>query len=134
MTTTPTVLADSLAKRARAVEITSAEQSQPTADRILVLPAPEETKRGGIHIPDNGREKPQRGVVVRTGPGRQCPGGCGALVPMEVKEGDTVLYGKYAGTDRTIDNTQFIIMREEEVLGIVRPKQEPQLPADAAVN
>jgi len=78
-----------------------------------VKPAPAEEKTaGGIIIPDTAKEKPQRGVVIAAGPGKKDE-------PMSVKAGDTVLYGKYAGTEIQIDNDDLLIMRESDILAIV---------------
>ena len=78
----------------------------PLHDRVIVKPAPAEEKTaGGIIIPDTAKEKPQRGTVVAAGPGKKDE-------PMTVKSGDTVLYGKYAGTEIAIDGADLLIMRE----------------------
>ena len=91
---------------------------RPLADRILVRRIEEqETKRGGIIIPDTAKEKPQEGEVIAVGPGRLTDDG--KRVAMEVKKGDRVLIGKYSGTDVKIDGIEFIILREEDVLGIL---------------
>ena len=91
---------------------------RPLADRILVRRIEEqETKRGGIIIPDTAKEKPQEGEVIAVGPGRLTEDG--KRIAMEVKKGDRVLIGKYSGTDVKIDGTEFIILREEDVLGIL---------------
>ncbi|WP_448529787.1 co-chaperone GroES [Raineya sp.] len=85
----------------------------PLADRVLVEPAEAETKTAsGIIIPDNAKEKPQRGVVVAVGKGKKDE-------PMTVKEGDTVLYGKYAGTEITVDGKEYLIMRESDIFAIL---------------
>ncbi len=85
----------------------------PLHDRVIVKPAAAETKTaGGIIIPDTAKEKPQRGSVVAAGPGKKDE-------PVTVKPGDTVLYGKYAGTEITIDGEDLIIMRESDILAIV---------------
>lgn len=85
----------------------------PLADRVVVEPAEAETKTAaGIIIPDNAKEKPQRGVVVAVGKGKKDE-------PMTVKEGDTVLYGKYAGTEITIDGKEYLIMRESDIFAIL---------------
>lgn len=85
----------------------------PLHDRVIVKPAAAETKTaGGIIIPDTAKEKPQRGVVVAAGPGKKDE-------PVTVKNGDTVLYGKYAGTEITVDGEDLIIMRESDILAIV---------------
>ena len=95
---------------------TSAKVS-PLADRVVVR-ALEETEqmRGGLYIPDTAKEKPQQGEIVAVGPGRFEKD---KRVPMDVKVGDKVLYGKYSGTEVTIDNTQMLILRESDILAIV---------------
>jgi chaperonin GroES len=88
-------------------------QIKPLADRVVVLPAPAEQKtKSGIIIPDTAKEKPQNGVVVATGPGKKDE-------PNTVKVGDNVLYGKYSGTEVTIDGQEYLIMRESDILAIV---------------
>jgi chaperonin GroES len=85
----------------------------PLHDRVIVKPAPAEEKTaGGIIIPDTAKEKPQRGTVVAAGPGKKDE-------PVTVKVGDTVLYGKYAGTEIAIDGDDLLIMRESDILAIV---------------
>ena len=85
---------------------------KPLSDRVLVLPnAAEEKTAGGLFIPDTAKEKPLRGKVVAVGPGT-------ADVKMEVKEGDTVLYGKYAGTEINVDGTDYLIMKQSDILAI----------------
>ena len=85
----------------------------PLADRVLVeAAAAEETTKGGIIIPDTAKEKPQRGVVVAVGNGKKDE-------PMTVKVGDTVLYGKYAGTEVSIDGKDYLMMRESDIFAIV---------------
>ena len=91
----------------------------PLHDRILVRRLEEtETVRGGIIIPDSAKEKPQEGEVISVGKGKSNDEG--KVFPLAVKEGDRVLFGKYAGTEIKIDGEEFLIMREEEVLGIVK--------------
>ena len=91
---------------------------QPLADRILVRRIEEqETIRGGIIIPDTAKEKPQEGEVVAVGPGRLTEEG--KRIAIEVKKGDRVLIGKYSGTDVKIEGTEFVILREDEILGIL---------------
>jgi len=91
---------------------------KPLADRVLVKPQEEaEVKKGGIIIPDTAKEKPQQGQVIATGPGKVTESG--QKVPMEVKKGDTILYGKYSGTEVTIDGQDYLIMRESDILAIV---------------
>ena len=91
---------------------------KPLADRILVRRIEEqETIRGGIIIPDTAKEKPQEGEVVAVGPGRLTEEG--KRIVMEVKKGDRVLIGKYSGTDVKIDGTEYVILREDDVLGVL---------------
>ena len=91
---------------------------RPLGDRVLVKRVEEEEKtKGGIIIPDTAKEKPQEGEVVAVGPGRVTEDG--KRVAMEVKQGDRVLIGKYSGTDVKIDGTEYVILREEEVLGVL---------------
>lgn len=86
---------------------------QPLVDRVLVMPAPAEEKTAsGIIIPDTAKEKPQKGQVVAVGPGKKDE-------PMAVKVGDSVLYGKYGGTEITIEDTDYLIMRESDIYAIV---------------
>src|SRR5437667_10181373 len=90
----------------------------PLHDRILVRRVEEEgTTRGGIIIPDSAKDKPQEGEVVSAGKGKINEEG--KVRPLDVKEGDRILFGKYSGTEIKIDGEDFIIMREEEVLGIL---------------
>ena len=91
---------------------------RPLQDRILVKRVDEEAKTaGGIIIPDTAKEKPQEGKVVAAGNGKV--GDDGSLVPLEVKKGDRVLFSKYAGTEVNIENEEHLIIREEDVLGIL---------------
>jgi len=91
---------------------------RPLSDRILIRRIEEkETIRGGIIIPDTAKEKPQEGEVVAVGPGRLTEEG--KRISMDVKQGDRVLIGKYSGTDVKIDGTEFVILREEDVLGVL---------------
>jgi chaperonin GroES len=91
---------------------------QPLADRLLVRRIEEqETIRGGIIIPDTAKEKPQEGEVVAVGPGRLADDG--KRVAPEVKKGDRILLGKYSGTDVKIDGVEYVILREDEVLGVL---------------
>ena len=86
---------------------------KPLADRVLVEPVEAETKTAsGIIIPDNAKEKPQRGKVVAVGKGTKDE-------PMTVKVGDMVLYGKYSGTEIAIDGTDYLIMRESDILAVI---------------
>ncbi len=90
----------------------------PLHDRILIRRVAEaDTTRGGIIIPDSAKDKPQEGEVVSAGKGKINEEG--KVRPLDVKEGDRILFGKYSGTEIKIDGEDFIIMREEEVLGIL---------------
>jgi chaperonin GroES len=89
----------------------------PLADRVVIKPMEEtEQMRGGLYIPDTAKEKPQQGEIIAVGPGRFDEG---KRVPMEVKVGDKVLYGKYSGTEVTVDGEQVLILRESDVLAVV---------------
>jgi len=93
-------------------------QVKPLADRVLIKPSEtEESKKGGIIIPDTAKEKPQRGEVMEVGPGRMTDDG--KKIAMEVKKGDKVLYGKYSGTEVTIDDVEYLVVRESDILAIV---------------
>lgn len=92
---------------------------QPLGDRLIVKAVePKEIKKSGIIIPETAKEKPQEGEVVAVGKGKMTDEG--KLIPMEIKTGDTVLYGKYSGTEIKINDEEYLIMREEDVLGIVK--------------
>ena len=91
----------------------------PLHDRILVRRVEEtETVRGGIIIPDSAKEKPQEGEVIAVGKGKSNDEG--KVFPLDVKSGDRILFGKYSGTEIKIEGEEYLIMREEEVLGIVK--------------
>jgi chaperonin GroES len=93
----------------------------PLHDRILVRRIEEgEVTRGGIIIPDSAKEKPQQGEVISVGKGKSNDEG--KVFPLDVKAGDQILFGKYAGTEIKLDSEDFLIMREEEVLGILKTK------------
>ena len=85
---------------------------KPLADRVLILPAPAEEKVGGIIIPDTAKEKPLRGKVVAAGNGTKDE-------EMILKEGDAVLYGKYAGTELEYEGTKYLMMRQSDVLAVI---------------
>lgn len=86
---------------------------KPLADRVIVKPADaEQTTKGGIIIPDTAKEKPQKGTVVAAGPGKKDE-------PVTVKVGDTVLYGKYSGTEISVEGDDYLIMRESDILAVV---------------
>ncbi len=91
---------------------------RPLHDRILVRRTAEEEKTaGGLYIPDTAKEKPQKGEIVAAGKGRVTEDG--RVLPLEVKVGDRVLFGKYAGTELKLNGEEFLMMREEDILGIV---------------
>lgn len=91
---------------------------KPLADRVVVKPLElTEAKVGSIYIPDTAKEKPQEGQVVAVGPGKISDSG--EKVAMEVKVGDKVLYGKYSGTEVTVDGVDYLIMRESDILAII---------------
>ncbi len=90
---------------------------KPLGDRVVVKAEPAEEKTaGGLIIPDTAKEKPQKGTIVAVGPGRVENGN---KIDMTVKKGDTVLYGKYSGTEIALDEEEYLIMRETDILGIV---------------
>ena len=91
---------------------------KPLADRVVVEPAPAEDKSaGGIILPDTAQEKPQQGTVVAVGPGKASDSGI--LIEMTVKKGDKVLYGKYSGSEIALEGTDYIIMRESDILAVL---------------
>ena len=91
---------------------------RPLDDRVVVKPLEaEEVKQGGIIIPDTAKEKPQKGEVLAVGPGRLSE--AGERIRVEVKKGDRILFGKYSGTEVTIDGTEYLIMRESDILAII---------------
>ena len=94
---------------------------RPLHDRILIKRIEEkETVKGGIIIPDSAKEKPQEGEVVAVGNGKMSEDG--KVVPLDVKAGDRILFGKYSGTEIKIDNKEYLILKEEEVLGVLEGK------------
>jgi len=93
-------------------------QIRPLADRVVIKPIDEtEVKKGGIIIPDTAKEKPQEGEIVEVGPGRITDDG--KKISLEVKKGDKVLYGKYSGTEITVADNDYLILREADILAIV---------------
>ena len=105
-----------------------AQKLTPLHDRVLVRRIQEaETVRGGIIIPDTAKEKPQEGIVIAVGTGRHDKG---HVTPLAVKEGDRVLFGKYSGSEIKIDGEDFLIMKEDEILGILsgasKPAEKPE--------
>ncbi len=96
---------------------------RPLYDRIVVKRIEEqETKIGGLYIPDSAKEKPQEGEVVAVGKGKRLEDG--KLVPLDVKAGDRILFGKYSGSEITIDGQELLIMREDEILGVLEGKAQ----------
>ena len=91
---------------------------QPLADRVVVSPLEEEEEmRGGLYIPDTAKEKPQSGKIVAVGPGKLSEGG-GRIDP-DVEVGQTVLYGKYSGTEVTVEGEEYLILRESDILAVL---------------
>jgi chaperonin GroES len=91
---------------------------KPLGDRVLVQPVEDqEVKKGGIIIPDTAKEKPQEGKVIAVGTGKRDEHG--KLIPFEVKKGDRVLISKYGGTEIKIDGKDYLIMREDDILGVI---------------
>jgi chaperonin GroES len=91
---------------------------KPLADRVVIKPAPAEEKtKGGIILPDTAKEKPVVGEIVAVGPGKIADDG--KKITMEVKVGDKVLYGKYSGTEVTVEGDEYLIMREADIFAIV---------------
>ena len=95
-----------------------ATKVKPLADRVVVKPLDEDVQmRGGLYIPDTAKEKPSQGEVVAVGPGKLSEEG--ARLEMDVSVGDKVLYGKYSGTDVTLEGEEYLILRESDILAIV---------------
>ena len=90
---------------------------KPLGDRIIVKPIERETMKGGIIIPDTAKEKPMEGEVLAVGTGKL--GDKGERTPMDVKKGDRVLYGKYSGTEIKLDDETYLIIHQDEILGIL---------------
>ena len=94
---------------------------RPLYDRIVVKRIEEkETMRNGIHIPDSAKEKPQEGQVIAVGHGKRLENG--SLTPLDVKAGDRILFAKYSGSETKMDGAEYLIMREDDILGVVTPK------------
>ncbi len=91
---------------------------KPLADRVVVKPLEAEEKtKGGLYVPDTAKERPMQGEVVAVGPGKFSDDG--KNIPMEVKVGDKILYGKYSGTEVTYDGIEYLIMRESDIFAII---------------
>ncbi len=98
--------------------VTTKPGIRPLADRVVVKPRQrEEVTKSGIVLPDTAREKPQEGVVLAVGPGRMLENG--TVVPLEVKEGDVVLFAKYAGTEVKLGDEEYLILRESDILAVL---------------
>lgn len=92
---------------------------KPLSDRVIVKPSPaEEVTKGGIFLPDTAQEKPQKGEIVAVGAGKVAEDS-GKVIPMSVKVGDIVLYGKYSGTEIKFDGEEYLIMRESDIFAIL---------------
>jgi chaperonin GroES len=103
----------------RVMGTTVATRIRPLSDRVVIKALDEsEQMRGGLYIPDTAKEKPSQGEVVAVGPGRISDDG--KRLDMDVKVGDKVLYGKYSGTDVTLDGEEFLILRESDVLAVIK--------------
>ncbi len=90
----------------------------PLGDRVVVKPSEaEEQTEGGIILPDTAKEKPQKGEVIAVGPGKKSD--TGDTIPMEVKKGDTVIYGKYSGTEFNFEGEEYLIMHENDILAVI---------------
>jgi len=100
-------------------EVNMSLNLQPLADRVIIKPQEaEEVTKSGLYLPDTAKEKPIEGLVVAAGPGKVTDDG--KTAPMSVKVNDKVLYGKYSGTEVTIDGTQYLIMRESDIFAIIK--------------
>ena len=96
----------------------TAVNAEPLADRVVVLPLEEEEQmRGGLYIPDTAKEKPQSGKIVAVGPGKLSEEG--VRIEPDVKVGQTVLYGKYSGTEVTVEGEDYLILRESDILAVL---------------
>ena len=100
-----------------------AVKMKPLGDRVVIEPSEDDAEKsaGGIYIPDTAKEKPQEGEVVAVGPGAKNEEG--KLSPMDVKVGDVVLFGKWSGTEVKIDNKEYSIMKESDIMGISKSKK-----------
>jgi chaperonin GroES len=109
-------------KEARMAEaVLSKVKIRPLGDRVLVKPLDKEKQeRGGLIIPDTAKEKPQEGEIIAAGKGKTSDDG--KLIPMDVKAGDKILYGKYSGTEIKIDGDEYLIMHQDDILGVLEPK------------
>ncbi len=100
------------------MSVATAQKLKPLSDRVLVKPVEKvEQNKSGIIIPDTAKEKPQEGEVIATGPGKRDEQG--KLIPMDVKSGDKILYGKYSGTEVKMNDEEYLIMHQDDILGIL---------------
>ena len=91
---------------------------RPLSDRVIIKPLPAEEKtKGGIFLPDTAKEKPVVGEIVAVGPGRKTDDG--KIIALDVKVGDRVLYGKYSGTETTVDDEEYLILRESDIFAVL---------------
>ena len=98
--------------------LTKVKSLRPLADRVLVKPIEsKEVRKGGIIIPDTAKEKPQEGEVIATGKGKTTEDG--KVLPMDVKKGDRILYGKYSGTEIKLDDEEYLILNQDDILAIL---------------
>lgn len=100
---------------------------RPLHDRLLVSRVLEEEKFGGIVVPDTAKEKPQKGVVLAVGSGHRLSSG--AIVPLDVREGDQILFGKFAGTDIVVDREELLVLKESEILAVLESASEEMMAA-----
>ncbi len=100
---------------------------RPLHDRLLVRRLLEEEEFGGIVIPDTAKEKPQKGVVLAVGSGHRLSSG--AVVPLDVREGDQILFGKFAGTDIVVDGEELLVLKENEILAVLESASEEMMAA-----
>ena len=102
--------------------MSTVSKMKPLSDRVIVKPLEQkETKKGGIIIPDTAKEKPMEGEVVAAGPGKVDDKG--ARIPMDVKKGDKILYGKYSGTEVRIDDVEYLIMHVEDIMAVIHDEK-----------
>ncbi len=102
----------------------AAAKIRPLGDRVLVKPVKEEeVKKGGIIIPDTAKEKPSEGEIIAVGPGGRDESG--KLIPIDLKVGDRILFGKWSGTEVKIDGEELLIMKESDVMGVIEGQAKP---------
>jgi chaperonin GroES len=100
------------------MSVATIKKIKPLSDRVIVKPLEKELEqKGGIIIPDTAKEKPQEGEIIAAGPGKRDEQG--KLIPMDVKAGDRILYGKYSGTEIKIEDKEYLIMHQDDILGVL---------------